>query len=288
MPALGTCPLKCMGNARSWDMPFKMFATSPLLRHALQNVWDRPALWTCPLKCLEHARSWDMPFKMFGTCPLLEHARLHDRNRIPSVIMSCGHSCHVSSQTVFAYNTSLRTSNSFALLCALKGGPRFVRHAKWRAVGNSYLGPIELKLLDACLTPEQKGMVENTTGCTPDVRYRSCTTHRSMLIVYGPLDYLHAAAELAEAFVDYNACVGQKPNPANYSQPSRMPIVQPFQQPTVLMRMMQPMHMHPMQPMQPMHMHLAHMQYTPPMGPIYLPRDCDRPPALPYLVLFAI
>ena len=56
---------------------------------------------------------------------------------------------------------------------------------------------------------EQKGIVENTTGCTPNVRYRNCTTGRSMLIVHGPADYLHAAAELAEAFVDFNAGFGQ-------------------------------------------------------------------------------
>ena len=148
MPALWTGPSKCLGHARSWDIPFKMFGTSPLLEHALSNAWDKPALETCPLKCLGHARSWDMP-------------HLHDRHRIPSVIMSCGHCCHVSSQTVFAYNAPLRTPNSFALLCAMKDGPRFVRHA--------YLGPIELKLQDARLTPGQKRIVENTTGCTPDV-----------------------------------------------------------------------------------------------------------------------
>ena len=149
-------------------------------------------------------------------------------------------------------------------------------------------GRFRLKLQDARLTYEQKGIVENTTCCTPNVRYRNCTTGCSMLIVHGPADSLHTAVELADAFVDLNAGFGQRPNPANYSQPSRMPIVQPFQQPTVPMRMMQPMHMHPMQPMQPMHMPPAHMQYTLPMGPIYLPLDCDRPSALPHLVLFAI
>ena len=46
MPALGTCPLKCLGHARSWDMPFKLFGTCPLFG-------------TCLLKCLGHARSWD-------------------------------------------------------------------------------------------------------------------------------------------------------------------------------------------------------------------------------------
>ena len=63
MPALGTCPSKFLGHARSWDMPFKILGTGPLLGHALLNVWDRPALGTCPLKCLGQARSWDMPFR---------------------------------------------------------------------------------------------------------------------------------------------------------------------------------------------------------------------------------
>ena len=157
----------------------------------------------------------------------------------------------------------------------MKGGPRFVRHAERRAVCNAYLGPIELKLQDARLTPGQKLWVETTTGCIPDARYRNCMTHRSMLMVYGPPHSLHAAAELAEALVDFNAGLG------------KMPILAKYSQPTVLRQMMQPMHMHPMQQMQPMHMHPARMQYTPPMG-IYLPRDCDRPPALPYLLLFAI
>ena len=138
------------------------------------------------------------------------------------------------------------------------------------------LALIELKLQDARLTPAQKLTVQRTTGCTPDVRYHNCRTHRSMLMVYGPPHSLHAAAELAEALVDFNAGLG------------KMPILAKYSQPTVLRQMMQPMHMHPMQPMQPMHMHPAHMQYTPPIGPIYLPLDCDRPPALPYLVLFAI
>ena len=135
-----------------------------------------------------------------------------------------------------------------------------------RAVDNDHLGrlgPIELKLQDARLTPAQNLTVQRTTGCTPDVRYHNCRTHRSMLMVYGPPHSLHAAAELAEALVDFNAGLGHMPILAKYSQP------------TVLRQMMQPMHMHPMQPMQPMHMHPAHMQYTPPMGPIYLPRDCD-------------
>ena len=41
-------------ESRSWDMPFK-------------NAWDRPALGTCPLACLGQARSWGRPFKMLGT-----------------------------------------------------------------------------------------------------------------------------------------------------------------------------------------------------------------------------
>ena len=63
-------------NARSWDIPFTMFGTSPLLEHALSNAWDKPALETCPLKCLGHARSWGRPFKMLGPSPLLGHALL--------------------------------------------------------------------------------------------------------------------------------------------------------------------------------------------------------------------
>ena len=38
------------------------------------NTWDRPALSTCPLKFLGQARSRDIPFKMLGTSPLLGHA----------------------------------------------------------------------------------------------------------------------------------------------------------------------------------------------------------------------
>ena len=143
-PALGTCPLKRLGHARSWDIPFKMFGTSPLLEHALSNAWDKPALETCPLKCLGHARSWDMP-------------HLHDRNRIASVIMSCGHCCNVSSQTVFAYNTSLRTSNSFALLCAMKGGRQCL---PW---------PYRAQTPRCSPYAWEKRIVENTTGCTPEV-----------------------------------------------------------------------------------------------------------------------
>ena len=36
----------CLGQARSWDMPFKMLGTCPLLGQALQNVWGTPALGT--------------------------------------------------------------------------------------------------------------------------------------------------------------------------------------------------------------------------------------------------
>ena len=76
-------------------MPFKILGASPLLEHALSNAWDKPALETCPLKCLGHARSWDMP-------------RLHDRNRIASVIMSCGHCCNVSDVKVSSQPTRVR------------------------------------------------------------------------------------------------------------------------------------------------------------------------------------
>ena len=56
-------PLKCLGQARSWDLPY----------HALENACDRlalgtgpllSALGTCPVKCLV----------MLGTGPLLGHA----------------------------------------------------------------------------------------------------------------------------------------------------------------------------------------------------------------------
>ena len=39
---------KCLGQARSWDMPFKMPGTGPLLGQALENSWDMPALWGSP------------------------------------------------------------------------------------------------------------------------------------------------------------------------------------------------------------------------------------------------
>ena len=55
-------------------MPFKMLGTGLLLRQALQNSWHKPAFGTCPLKCLGHARSWDKPFKTFEARPLLGQA----------------------------------------------------------------------------------------------------------------------------------------------------------------------------------------------------------------------
>ena len=39
---------------------FEMPGTCPLLGHALRNALDTPALGTYPLKCLGQARSWDM------------------------------------------------------------------------------------------------------------------------------------------------------------------------------------------------------------------------------------
>ena len=61
---------ECLGQAPSWDMPFKVLGAGPLLGQALQNAWERPALGTCPSKCLGQARPWDMPFQMLGTSPL--------------------------------------------------------------------------------------------------------------------------------------------------------------------------------------------------------------------------
>jgi len=58
-PALGTGPSKFLGQARSWDRPFKILGTNPLLGQALQNSCDRPALGTGPSKFLGQARSWD-------------------------------------------------------------------------------------------------------------------------------------------------------------------------------------------------------------------------------------
>ena len=37
---------KFLGQARSWDRPFKILVTGPLLGQALQNSWDKPALGT--------------------------------------------------------------------------------------------------------------------------------------------------------------------------------------------------------------------------------------------------
>ena len=57
-----TRPLKCLGQARSWDMPSKMLGTGSLLGQA--RSWDMPCkmldnAWIC----LGQARSWDMPFR---------------------------------------------------------------------------------------------------------------------------------------------------------------------------------------------------------------------------------
>ena len=56
--------------------PPPILGTGPLLGHALLSSWDKPALGTCPLKFLGQARSCDRPFDILGTCPLLEHALL--------------------------------------------------------------------------------------------------------------------------------------------------------------------------------------------------------------------
>ena len=55
-------------NQIEWDK------TGPLLGHAFENAWDKPARGTCPLKCSGYARSWDMPSKILGTGPLLRQA----------------------------------------------------------------------------------------------------------------------------------------------------------------------------------------------------------------------
>ena len=39
-------PSEFLGQARSWDMPFKILGTGRLLGQALQNSWDDPALGT--------------------------------------------------------------------------------------------------------------------------------------------------------------------------------------------------------------------------------------------------
>ena len=54
-----------------------MLGTGPLMRHAHQNSWDKPALGTCPLKCLGKAgslltpfnKAWDRP--ALGTSPYI-------------------------------------------------------------------------------------------------------------------------------------------------------------------------------------------------------------------------
>ena len=43
--------------ARSWDRPFNMLGTSPLLGQALPHAWDMLALGTGPSTCLGQARS---------------------------------------------------------------------------------------------------------------------------------------------------------------------------------------------------------------------------------------
>ena len=43
----------------SWDRPFKILGTGPLLGQALRNYWDKPALGTGSSKFLGQARSWD-------------------------------------------------------------------------------------------------------------------------------------------------------------------------------------------------------------------------------------
>ena len=71
-------------------MPFTLLGTGPLLGHALQTAWDRPVLGTGPLKCLGQARSGDMPSKMIGTGPFLGQALQNSwgtrRRRTPSGI----------------------------------------------------------------------------------------------------------------------------------------------------------------------------------------------------------
>ena len=42
----------------------KIIGTGRLLGRARQNAWDKPILVTCPLKCLGHARSLGMLFKL--------------------------------------------------------------------------------------------------------------------------------------------------------------------------------------------------------------------------------
>ena len=96
---------------------------------------------------------------------------------------------------------------------------------KRQAVDNDHLGrlgPRELKLQDARLTPEQTQLVVNTTGCTPDVRYHNCRTHRSMLIVYGPpyaLRALRAAVAHAAPTVERRGSAARRGTPAPWPRP---------------------------------------------------------------------
>ena len=71
-PALGTGHSKFLGQARSWDRPFKILGTNLLSGQALQNSWDKPALGTGPSKFLEQSRYCDMPFNVFGGCHFLQ------------------------------------------------------------------------------------------------------------------------------------------------------------------------------------------------------------------------
>ena len=73
-PALGTCPSKFLGQARSCDRLFKFLGTGPLLGHALEHTWDRLFLEAGPSTCLGHACVWDRPFQILGTGPLLGQA----------------------------------------------------------------------------------------------------------------------------------------------------------------------------------------------------------------------
>ena len=40
-----------LGQASSWDRPFKMLGARPLLGQALQHAWGKPALGTGPSTC---------------------------------------------------------------------------------------------------------------------------------------------------------------------------------------------------------------------------------------------
>ena len=56
MPALETCPVKGLGQARSWDMPFNMLGAGPLLGHALQMEYVK-----CPGCNREAEMPWQSP-----------------------------------------------------------------------------------------------------------------------------------------------------------------------------------------------------------------------------------